>query len=571
MTQVANAYIYDRADIARYHIGSMLSGGGSGPNSREGGSAADWADMVDGYQAAALKSDLKIPILYGIDAVHGHGNVYGATVFPHNIGVGAAADPELARAMADATRKEVRATGIHWTFAPCVAVARDARWGRTYESFSENATLVAALGAAAVQGFQGGADGLSGASAVLATAKHYLADGGARFGTGDGFPDFNYKIDQGDLRASVAEVRRVHLPPYEAAVRQAGVASVMVSFSSINGAKMHGARFWVTDVLKRELKFGGIVVSDWAGIDQVDTKSYANSVRRAINAGVDMVMVPQRYQLFIETLAREVRAGRVTAKRIDNAVTAILRVKKALDLWNRPYADRSLLPSVGSAPHRALARQAVARSAVLLKNASPAFPLPRTGRYTIAVAGKSADNMGFQCGGWTIAWQGKSGPITPGTTILEGIRSRASRAGAAVTFDAQGGAGAGADYGIVVIGETPATEGQNDSDSIALAGEDVAVIERLCPKVKKACIVVLITSRPVMIADHVGKAGVWVAAWLPGTEGAGVADVLFGDQPFTGKLPMSWARTVAQEPLNYDDTRAAAKVPLFPLGHGLSS
>ncbi|HET8642082.1 MAG TPA: glycoside hydrolase family 3 protein, partial [Pseudonocardiaceae bacterium] len=367
MTQVANTYISNKQDITTYALGSVLSGGGGGPNGA-GGTATQWADMVDDYQGYALRSRLGIPLLYGVDAVHGHNNVQGATIFPHHIGMGATRDAALVQRVEDITRQEVLGTGIRWSFAPCVCVPRDDRWGRTYEGYGEDPAIVSPLGAAAVRGLQGTAVG---ATSVLANAKHYAGDGGTLFGTGDG----GYLIDQGDARISESELRAVHLAPYQSAIA-AGVGSVMVSYSSWNGQKLHGDRYLITDVLKGELGFAGLVVSDWAGVKQLPFPSYATQVEHAVNAGIDMIMVPDTYVATINAIVNAVNAGRIPLLRVDDAVTRILNAKFALDLFNRPYTDRGHTGLVGSAEHRAAAREAVRKSLTLLKNDGGALPLP---------------------------------------------------------------------------------------------------------------------------------------------------------------------------------------------------
>jgi beta-glucosidase len=539
MTQVDRGYLRSGSDIRAFFLGSILSGGGSAPPDP---TAPGWADLYDRFQSEALASRLQIPLLYGIDAVHGHNNVRGAVVFPHNIGLGCTRDPGLVERVARATAEEVEATGIDWTFAPCIAVPRDERWGRTYEGFGETPELVAEMAAAAVQGYQ---------PTILACAKHYLADGGTASGR-----------DQGDARIDEATLRSIHLPGYRAAVA-AGVGSVMASFSSWNGQKMHGNRYLLTDVLKGELAFQGFVVSDWAGIDQLPG-DYASDVETAIDAGIDMVMVPDRYAEFTSTLRALVEGGRVPMSRIDDAVRRILRQKVAQGLFERPYADRSLLSRVGSDEHRQIARQAVQESLVVLKNAEGRLPLSKmTGR--IHVAGKNADDLGNQCGGWTITWQGSSGRITTGTTILEGVRS-AVLSGTTVTYSRDGSGAGGADAGLVVIGETPYAEGAGDRADLSLAAEDVAAV-RAVKGAGVPTVVVLVSGRPMVLGPVLDEADALVAAWLPGTEGEGVADVLFGDVSPRGRLSHSWPRSMAQVPINVGDP---GYDPLFPYGYGLT-
>ena len=539
MTQADRSSLRSEDDIGSYLLGSVLSGGGSSPPDA---TAAGWGEMHDRYQAIALGTRLRIPIVYGIDAVHGHNNVRGAVVFPHNVGLGCTRDAALVERVARATAEEVAATGLGWTFSPCLAVARDERWGRTYESFGETPELAVEMGAAAVRGYQPG---------ILACAKHYLADGGTAGGE-----------DQGDARIDEATLREVHLPGYRSAVA-AGVATVMASFSSWNGRKMHGNRHLLTDVLKGELGFQGFVVSDWAGIDQLPG-DYAAQVEAAVNAGIDMVMVPDRYPEFISTLKGLVQSGRVPQSRIDDAVRRILREKIEAGLFTKPYADRALLAQVGSDAHRQVAREAVRRSLVLLRNHGHVLPLSKMAR-RIHVAGKNADDLGNQCGGWTMTWQGGSGAITTGTTILQAIRS-AVLGGAQVTYSRDGSGAAGADAAVVVIGETPYAEGRGDRSDLSLAAEDVAAV-RAVEAAGVPTVVILVSGRPLILGDVERTADAILAAWLPGTEGAGVSDVLFGDFAPTGLLGHSWPRSMSQVPINVGDR---GYNPLFPYGYGLS-
>ncbi|HEU4735031.1 MAG TPA: glycoside hydrolase family 3 N-terminal domain-containing protein [Kofleriaceae bacterium] len=536
------------AQITQFRLGSLLSGGGSAPSPN---TPTGWADMYDGFQSAALATPLKIPLIYGVDAVHGHNNVIGATIFPHNIGLGATRDPQLVQNIGRATAEEVSGTGIDWDFSPCLCVARNDRWGRTYESFGETPGLVASM-ATVITGLQGSS--LSAPGSVMATAKHYVGDGGTTGG-----------VDQGNTELSEADLRAIHLPPFQAAV-QRGVGAVMISYSSWNGVKMHGNQFLITQVLKGELGFSGFVISDWNGIDQLDGQPgfTATEVRTAINAGIDMVMVPDAWQSFLSTLRSEVQAGRVTMARIDDAVRRILTKKFELGLFERPFTDRSFTPTVGNAAHRTLARQAVRESLVLLKNASNLLPLA-TANNKIFVAGKDADNIGFQSGGWTISWQGGSGTTTPGTSILQGIRNTVSPS-TVVTFNATG-AGIDSTYhvAIAVVGETPYAEGAGDRPgSMSLDSTDLTTITTL-RNAGVPVIVVLVSGRPLDIAAQLPSWSGLVAAWLPGTEGQGVADVLFGVAQPSGKLPMTWMNSASQQPINDGD----GKVGLFPFGFGL--
>ena len=538
MTQADRQYLRSEADIRTHVLGSLLSGGGSAPADR---TAPGWAEMYDRYQAQALQTRLGVPLIYGVDAVHGHNNVVGAVIFPHNIGLGCTRDAQLVERVARATAEEVVATGIDWTFSPCVAVARDERWGRTYESFGETPELVSEMAAASVRGYQ---------PLILACAKHYVADGGTSGGR-----------DQGDARLDEPTLRAIHLPPYRAAIA-AGVGSVMASFSSWNGQKLHGHRFLLAEVLKGELAFQGFVVSDWGGVDQLPGDA-ATKIESAINAGIDMVMVPDRYAEFTSTLRSLVQSGRVPQTRVDDAVRRILRQKQALQLSESPNVDRSKLAQVGSDAHRQVAREAVRKSLVLLQNRGRTLPLSKMAR--IHVAGRNADDVGNQCGGWTISWQGSSGPITPGTTILQGLRAGVLGAGS-VSFSADGTGAAGADVGVVVIGETPYAEGQGDRSDLSLSPADVAAV-RAVKRAGVPVVAVLVSGRPLIVDAILDDADAIVAAWLPGTEGAGVADVLFGDAAPSGKLSHSWPRSMAQVPINAGD---AGYDPLFAFGHGLT-
>jgi beta-glucosidase len=554
MTQANKNALTTPSDITTYALGSLLSGGGEGPNG-SGGTATEWANMYDNFQGYALQTRLRIPLIYGVDAVHGHNNVYGAVIFPHHIGMGATRDGALVQQADQVTRDEVLGTGIDWVFAPCVCVPRDDRWGRTYEGYGEDPSLVSSMGVASIKGFQGA--GLS-PTTVMATAKHYIGDGGTTFGTGDS----GYLIDQGDAQITETVLRAVHLPPYQSAV-QNGVGSVMISYSSWNGVKDHGNQYLITTVLKGELGFQGIVISDWAGIDQLPG-DYASDVRTAINAGIDMVMVPSNYKTFISTLRTEVNAGRIPMSRINDAVTRILNAKFALGLFSQPLTNRTYTAQVGSPAHRAVARQAVRESLVLLKN-NGVLPLSKTGTYKLVVGGSHIDNLGNQMGGWSISWQGASGNTTLGTTFLQAIQAAV---GPSVTIQNVGTRTKGnysGDVGIIAIGETPYAEGRGDSSALAVSSGNAAQVTDICSRVTQ-CVVILFSGRPLIINTQLNQANAFVAAWLPGTEGAGITDVLFGDYGFVGKLPVTWPNAVTQEPINIDD----GKTGLFPFGFGIT-
>lgn len=548
MTLVDQAYLLEPDHVRSFALGALLSGGDSAPPG-DTNTARAWADMYDRYQSLALESRLGIPLLYGVDAVHGHNNVTGAVVFPHNIGLGCTGSPALVEEAARVTAAEVLGTGIGWTFAPCVAVPRDERWGRTYEGYGETPELAQRMGSAAVRGFQARTPVHPGG--VLACAKHYAADGGTEGGA-----------DRGDARISEEELRRIHLPGYVAAIR-AGVGTVMASYSSWNGRKMHENRYLLTDVLKGELGFDGFVVSDWAAIDELPG-DYSSRIEAALNAGVDMIMLPAGYLIFIPAATALVRAGRVPLERVDDAVRRILRKKMRMGLFEAPLTDRSLTGAVGSPEHREIARRCVRRSLVVLKNEGPILPLSPNLR-RVHVSGWNADDLGNQCGGWTITWQGMSGAITEGTTVLEAVRKAVSPA-TEVTFSLNGAGSAGADVAIVVLGEGPYAEGAGDRNDLSVSPRDRLIVARV-RSYGVPIVAVLISGRPLIVEPILEVCDALVAAWLPGTEGEGVTDVLFGAYPPTGRLSHTWPRNMSQVPINVGDDPYD---PLFPFGHGLT-
>ena len=562
MTQAEQNALESAADIEKYFLGSLLCGGSSDP--KAGNSLEAWTDMYDGYQRHALQTRLAIPILFGVDAVHGHNNVIGAVVFPHNIGLGCTRNPALIEKAGRITAEEVRATGINWSFAPCVTVPRDERWGRAYEGFGETPELARTLGEAAVKGLQ--RNNLSHPLAVLACAKHFVGDGGTTFGSGNANRENRRLLDQGDTRLTETELRRIHLPGYISTVR-AGVGSIMPSYSSWNGVKSSASKRLLTEILKEELGFEGFLISDYRAIGQIN-RDFKTSIGISINAGMDMAMEPLDYKRFIALLRELVHEKQVPMTRIDDAVTRILRVKFAMGLLDKTrsaLADRRLHQSFGSAQHRQVARECVRQSIVLLKNEGRTLPIAKSVA-RIHVGGRNADDIGNQCGGWTIDWQGKSGKITSGgTTILEAIRTAVSP-NTKVTFSPDATGAAGADVGILVIGETPYAEGRGDREDLSLAPEDLVAISNM-----KAAgipiVLVLLSGRPLIINDALAQCESFVAAWLPGTEGQGVADVLFGDYKPTGKLSCSWPRTMQQIPINVGD---AEYDPLFKYGFGLT-
>ena len=552
MVQVDRNALKDKADIQKYFLGSVLSGGNSDPADN---AAETWLKAVNECTSWALKTRLKIPLLYGIDAAHGHNNVDGAVIFPHNIGLGATHNPALVEAAEYTTALELAGTGIRWTFAPCIAVAQKARWGRTYESFGESAALVSEMGAAAVHGFQGeqlSSDPVS----VLACAKHFLGDGGTQNG-----------VDRGNTVCDEAELRALYLPPYRAAIT-AGVGSIMVSYSSWNGKKMHGNKYLLTDVLKGELGFKGFLVSDWAAIDGLPG-NYKKNIEDSINAGLDMVMIPygprhaDNYVEFIKDLKALVAEGKVSPARIDDAVRRILRIKFQMGLFEHPGTNPELTAAIGSAQHRQVARECVEQSLVLLKNDRRSLPLPKKPK-RLMVVGRAADDLGIQCGGWTISWQGRTGEATRGgTTILAAIR-QAVVPGVEVAFSADGRGVTGADAVIVVIGELPYAELKGDRKDLHLKPKDTALIKKA--RASGAPVVtVLLSGRPLILDSALDNSDAFLAAWLPGTEGQGVADVLFGDYKPSGKLPRTWPGSKAQ--LSANDSQ---EKPLFPAGFGLT-
>ncbi len=582
MTMVENNSI-EPAQIAECFIGSVLSGGGGNPSPN---TPENWRAMVCAFQNAALETRLAIPLIYGVDALHGHNNVKGAVIFPHNIGLGASRDADLVERIGRVTARELLATSVRWTFAPSVSVPQDLRWGRTYEGYSEDSQLVAELGAALTRGLSLPCSDED--SGVLACAKHFVADGAASWRAslpaeqapqqGSTAPPQDsqlpqavdlslgqWRIDQGDARIDEAKLRETHLPPYRAAIA-AGAQTVMASYSSWNGEKLHAQRYLLSDVLKGELGFAGLIVTDWMAINQLDP-DYHQCVVQAVKAGIDMVMVPYDFRRFIATLTAAARAGDIAQERIDDAVRRILRVKLALGLFDQPIGGEPLLESLGCAAHRQVAREAVRKSLVLLKNDEEALPLPKH-LPRLLVAGRAADDIGLQCGGWSISWQGEAGATTSGTTILAGMRATLPDS-TAIDYapDGRFADDGRVAVGIVALHEEPYAEGFGDRADLALASDEIALLQR----VRERCdqlIVLLITGRPRIITEALPLIDALVVAWLPGTEGHGLADALFGDHPFTGKLPFSWPRSMDQIPLAA--LRASAEAPLWECGYGLT-
>ena len=544
------------ADLERYPLGSILAGGNSGPYGNERASAKQWKQLVDAFRAASLKSGAQIPILFGVDAVHGHSNLPGATIFPHNIGLGAARDPDLIARIGAATAAEISGSGIEWTFAPTLAVPQDVRWGRTYEGYSSDPALVASYSSAMTLGLQGKLEEGKALAAerVAATAKHYLADGG----TVDG-------RDQGDARISEAELIALHAQGYPPSI-DAGALTVMASFSSWNGIKHHGNKSLLTDVLKERMGFAGLVVGDWNGHGQIAGCS-ATDCPAALNAGLDLYMAPDSWKgLFDSTLAAA-RDGRISNVRLDDAVRRILRVKFKLGLMGSNLVERGNPAAIGAQAHLDLAREAVAKSLVLLKNNGNTLPVKPGAK--VLIAGQGADNMAMQAGGWTISWQGtdtKASDFPKGQTIGRAIADAVKRSRGKATLSASGTFKTKPDVAIIVVGEKPYAEFEGDIPHLAFQPDpaDLRAIESL--KAKGVPVVVLFLSgRPMFTGKLINLADAFVAGWLPGSQGQGVADVLVADRngkpkrDFIGRLPFAWPA----------DARAPVTAPLFNVGYGL--
>jgi len=536
-------------DVREYMLGSITDTVPEGDR----GTTAAWRQLYDGYQRAALQTRTGIPIVVGIDAVHGHAYFDGnSVILPHNIGLGATRNPALVRQLARVTARELSATGIRWTFSPTIAVARDTRWGRTYESFGEDVELQRMFAAPFVDGYQDGDP--SAVDAVGATAKHFVADGATDGG-----------VDRGDATISDAELRAVHMPGFVDAIAH-GTVAVMASFSSVNGEKVHGSRRLLTDLLKNELGFDGVVITDWEGVELGDL-----TYKQALDAGLDMFMLVKSWKESLAEMIRLVETGEVPESRIDDAVTRILRMKLRLGLFDRPFSSDACAATVGSREHRDLARQAVRESLVLLKN-DGVLPLAKDRK--VVVVGPHADNVAYQCGGWTKKWQGAhldlyghaARPVEGATSILEGIRQVAGDGN--VIDGGVDGFNEEADVAIVVVGETPYAEGNGDrkAEDLVLEPAQRELIARY-HEAGKQVVTVLVSGRPLLVGRELGQSNAFVAAWLPGSEGKGVAEVLFGDYGFTGKLGFSWPRNAAQIPINVGDP---GYDPLFPYGFGLT-
>lgn len=538
-------------DIADLGLGSVFSGGGSVPNNDN--TVEGWNRAIDAFQKTALSRTLKIPILYGVDAVHGHNTVYGAVIFPQNIGIGAANDPELTAQMGAYVAEEMKLTGILWNFAPCVAVVQDPRWGRTYESFSSDPAIVCELASAYVDGLEG--------AGVLATAKHYAGDGGTTFGTGEN----GHPLDRGDTQMSEEAFRAIHLAPYKRLVEE-GLRCVMVSFNSVDGVKMHENQYLVTDVLKGEFGFKGFVVSDYEGIKEIDAPTYEGQIIKAVNAGLDMLMEPNLYWKAVKAIIGGVESGEIPQDRVDDAVRRILTVKFELGLFDDPYLDKLHIgvDELGGAEARALAKRLVEESQVLLKNEGSVLPL-KPGQ-KIYVTGPAADNIGVQCGGWTLSWQGEADAhLTPGTSILDALKACAAEYSLEIITDpARAGE---ADVVLLAVGEQPYAEYEGDTLDLsitgkaALQGNTEAIAE--AKALGKPVVTLIVAGRNVLIDEYIGDWDAVVMCYLPGTEGGGIVSPLVGAAAFTGKLPMPWYKSV-------DDIGTEEPDLLFELGYGLS-
>ncbi|GAK33524.1 lysosomal beta glucosidase [alpha proteobacterium Q-1] len=560
-------------EITKYHIGSVLNGGGSYPTKDAKGAFLSWVAAANAFYDASVdpkNGRTAIPILWGTDAVHGHNNIVGATLYPHNIGLGATNDPDLIREIGAATARAVRATGIPWAFAPTVAVARDERWGRTYESYSEDPALVARLGRAMVEGLQGTpADAtFLVADRVIATAKHFIGDGGTLGGD-----------DQGDTVMSEADLFKLHGLGYVSTL-EAGVQTVMASFNSWNGDKLHGHRYLLTDVLKNRMGFDGFVVGDWNGHEQIPGCT-VGSCAQVINAGVDMVMAPINWKDFYRSTLAHVKKGTISEARLDDAVRRILRVKFRAGLFEGKRPSEHPLAGVeavlGHAVHRDLARRAVRQSLVLLKNEPAVLPIAAHDRHVLVV-GSAAESIPMQAGGWSVTWQGRDldNSYFPGATNLwSGIEAAVKAAGGKAEYSPKGSYKKRPDVAIVVFGETPYAEFEGDrTDSIAFkdGGDSLALLKKLQAD-GIPTVAVMMSGRPMWVGDHLKAADAFVAAWLPGTEGGGVADVLIADEngaprfDFTGRLSFSWPARPDQMPVNAGDLD---ETPAYPLGFGLS-
>lgn len=561
MTLIEKNNIKKESDIVTYNFGALLSGGGSKPNQN---TPEGWARMIAEYQTLAEESRLGIPLLYGADAVHGHAGVPTATVFPHSIGLGATHNFELVEKVAQATAQELFATGVNWNFSPTLDQPQDIRWGRVYEAFSDDSLLVSQFGSSYVKGLQTNPDSSTNTIFILATLKHYLGLGSMEWNTS---LNPGYKIDQGTTQADNAQLRSRYLPPFQESI-DAGALSIMIGLNRWGDKKMVLQKELLTDILKKELGFKGFLVSDWFGVHEGRKKTFWATVE-AINAGVDMVMLPFDYEKFARHVKWAHRLGLISNERIDDAVGRILYAKFSLGLFDtdRKNIQPIIIPNI---EHQLLAREAVAGSLVLLKNQNNVLPLSPDISH-IQIAGSAADNVGAQMGGWTIEWQGvQEKELAEATSILEGIKMRVSSS-TLIEYNAQGNFSPmekKAPIGIAIVGEKPYAEGVGDIAHPILSDEDLRAIKNLQTHCEQV-VVVLISGRPLLITNEIDSFDALVAAWLPGSEGEGIADVLFGDKPFTGTLPLPWPQYTEQFPISEQGITANQTPLLFERGFGL--
>lgn len=528
MALVEKNSIYYKEDLASYGIGALLSGFGAKPEPNTG---QNWLEMTNEFQRYARKSRLEIPILYGVDAIHGQAAFPGQVVFPQQIALAAAGDIELVENIAHITARQLNRSAIYWNFSPNIDVAQDFRWGRYYETFGSDVEIVSSLGAALIKGYQDKDDyGMK----VLASAKHFIGNGEMTWGTSI---NSNFKIDQGETKLNEAQLRKTHLPPFKTAI-EAGVSSIMIGLNKIDGQQISANKYWISDVLKNELEFNGLVLSDWYGVYEINPSKYKSLVS-AINAGIDMLMLPFDYKSFIYYTNQALRNGDISQERIDDAVYRILTTKFKAGLFDRPLNSSYQYSESETAEDQALARQAVRQSLVLLKNKNAVIPIGQSVK-SIKVAGSSANNLGRQLGAWTIEWQGVDGNWLEGTTILGGIIKQAKenqkiQYSQSADFETE----EIVDLGIAVVGEAPYAEGWGDNPSPALSQADLQTIKQL-QKQSRKLIVIIVSGRPLDIKKYSDSWDGIIAAWLPGTEGSGVADIIFGDYEFSGKLPVEW-------------------------------
>lgn len=557
MALVEKNSLKDDQDILKYGLGGILSGAGSKADIN---TADGWKMMIDNYQSIANESRLKIPLLYGVDAVHGHGHVPGATIFPHAIGLGATGDAKLVERIAEATAEELTATGVNWNYAPNLDLPSDIRWGRTYEAFSDDSELVSEMSSAYVRGFQN-----SNNTKVLATLKHFVGLGDMVWNTSK---NKNFKIDQGVTKANDDLLRSVYLPPFKASI-DAGAMSLMVGLNDWgNSNSVITSKYLLTDVLKKELNFKGFIVSDWYGIYENRSNKFLAMVE-AVNAGTDMVMLPFNYKKFTRDMVWANRLGLISDERIDDAVRRILRAKFFIGLFDESKNLKKSTNILGSAEYRNLAREAVASSLVLLKNVNNILPIKNSVK-NIYVAGSAASNTGRQSGAWTVEWQGIDGDLPVNAdSILKGIQEQAGE-DTVVSYDenAKFENLKKAEIGIAIVGESPYAEGWGDKEYPIIDPSDLETISRL-QKSSEKIIVIIVSGRPLLISKEIDSWNAVVAAWLPGSEGLGVADVLFGDKQFKGKLPVPWPRTSEQLPISSTGKTSNNTEVLFPRYFGL--